>query len=442
MGQSRAFSAPGKALIAGGYLVLDPIYNSYVTALSSRMHSIVESDITTSTNGRRIKISSPQFKQGEWEYIIDGDKYFKDLKEINGRKNPFIEATIATILSYIQPKHNFNINITIYSDAGYHSQENTVSEVSSNGHKQFLYHEKAINEVAKTGLGSSAGLVTVLTIALLSYFEPQFNTNTSKHIVHNCAQIAHCYAQKKIGSGFDVAAAVYGSIIYKRFQPSLIEPFLTGDNVNNIDELKSLIESEWDFNHDQCTLPPKIRLLMGDIEGGSETPKLVSKILNWKREKLEESDLLYHNLNASNENLIKVLHDLHQFYNQDPEKYITEINQSHTSSSSPQFKALSDAINQIRLNLQSLTKLSGADVEPESQTELLDNCNLLAGSFGGVVPGAGGYDAICLLVIDQYIEDIIKETKHDEKFKNVTWLNLHEEEEGVKQENVEDYIGL
>ena len=40
---SKAFSAPGKALLAGGYLVLDPNYGAYVTALSSRMHAVIES---------------------------------------------------------------------------------------------------------------------------------------------------------------------------------------------------------------------------------------------------------------------------------------------------------------------------------------------------------------------------------------------------------------
>ena len=41
--------------------------------------------------------------------------------------------------------------------------------------------------------------------------------------VHNLAQLSHCCAQGKIGSGFDVAAAVYGTMQYVRFSPQVIE---------------------------------------------------------------------------------------------------------------------------------------------------------------------------------------------------------------------------
>lgn len=34
-----------------------------------------------------------------------------------------------------------------------------------------------------------------------------------RRVVHNLAQLVHANAQGKIGSGFDVAAAVYGAIV-------------------------------------------------------------------------------------------------------------------------------------------------------------------------------------------------------------------------------------
>jgi phosphomevalonate kinase len=37
------------------------------------------------------------------------------------------------------------------------------------------------------------------------------------HLLHNLAQYVHSLAQGKIGSGFDVSAAVYGSQTYRRF---------------------------------------------------------------------------------------------------------------------------------------------------------------------------------------------------------------------------------
>ena len=460
---ARAFSAPGKAFLAGGYLVLEPIYNAYVTALSSRMHAIVkrrDSGEVSST----ITISSPQFQEGEWTYKVDNTDLVKIPLEVNQRNNPFLEATVFTVLSYVQPKERFNLEITIFSDPGYHSQDDTTTRSSDNETKKFLYHSKPINDVAKTGLGSSAGLVAVVTTALISAFKDG-SISDLQNIIHNCSQIAHCYAQKKIGSGFDVATAVYGSIIYRRFDPDLInELFQHGFfNSQNDEQLKqsystalvNLVESKWEFNNTRCTLPPGIRLLMGDIKGGSETPKLVSRVLKWKSENVQQSSELYKRLNQANLDFIDALASLHHFYVETPATYKDllaylqstsvaklESNLQQIDPKLAPFANLIEAIKNIRSNLRDLTAYSGAEIEPQFQTILLDNCNELKGCLGGVVPGAGGYDAICLLVIEDSIDEFVDSTKQDKKFENVAWLNLHEEDDGIVEEQVNDYGGL
>lgn len=47
-----------------------------------------------------------------------------------------------------------------------------------------------------------------------------------------------------------------------------------------------------------------------------------------------------------------------------------------------------------------MSTLSQVPIEPPGQTRLLDACTALPGVIGGTVPGAGGYDAIVLLVVD------------------------------------------
>ena len=67
--------------------------------------------------------------------------------------------------------------------------------------------------ICKTGLGSSAALTVSLVGALLEWFQViDVSRHSEKHMVilHNLCQLAHANAQGKIGSGFDVAAAVYG----------------------------------------------------------------------------------------------------------------------------------------------------------------------------------------------------------------------------------------
>lgn len=56
-------SAPGKVLIAGGYLVLDPAFSGVVVSTSSRFYTTIQEHTTPS-----IRVRSPQFLNATWEY--------------------------------------------------------------------------------------------------------------------------------------------------------------------------------------------------------------------------------------------------------------------------------------------------------------------------------------------------------------------------------------
>ena len=80
-------------------------------------------------------------------------------------------------------------------------------------------------EIAKTGLGSSAAMVTAVVAAVLHHLQAvdlAVPSAGSQRVVHRVAQAAHCSAQGKVGSGFDVSAAVYGSQRYVRFSPACL----------------------------------------------------------------------------------------------------------------------------------------------------------------------------------------------------------------------------
>jgi phosphomevalonate kinase len=82
--------------------------------------------------------------------------------------------------------------------------------------------------VHKTGLGSSAALITSLVAGLLLHFGmiEDVTSEMSKRWIHNVAQFIHCFAQGKVGSGFDVSSAVWGSHLYKRFNPAILKPIM------------------------------------------------------------------------------------------------------------------------------------------------------------------------------------------------------------------------
>lgn len=93
-----------------------------------------------------------------------------------------------------------------------------------------------IATVHKTGLGSSAAMVTSLSGALFLHLTSpsQSPDRQTLDIIHNLAQYVHSLAQGKVGSGFDVSAAVWGSQVYRRFSETCLGDILS----RNIDHFQ------------------------------------------------------------------------------------------------------------------------------------------------------------------------------------------------------------
>jgi hypothetical protein len=67
---TAAVSAPGKVLLAGGYLVLDRAYQGLVFGLDARIHVCVQVPKTSDTDAsqQKIVVRSPQFQKAHWVY--------------------------------------------------------------------------------------------------------------------------------------------------------------------------------------------------------------------------------------------------------------------------------------------------------------------------------------------------------------------------------------
>ncbi|QID87358.1 phosphomevalonate kinase [Saccharomyces pastorianus] len=440
MSEFRAFSAPGKALLAGGYLVLDPKYDALVVGLSARMHALAYPyDLLEKLDKFEVRVRSRQFKDGEWSYQVSPESGFIPVS-VSGSKNPFIEKVIANVFNYFKPNMDDYCSrnlfvIDIFSDDAYHSQEDSVTR--HYGSRNLSFHSHRIEEVPKTGLGSSAGLVTVLTTALASFFVPNLTDNVEgyRKVIHNLSQVAHCQAQGKIGSGFDVAAAAYGSIRYRRFPPKLISDLPDIGNVNYPDKLTHLVdEVDWNITIESNCLPSGLALWMGDIKSGSETVKLVQKVKKWYDSHLPESLEVYTELDHANSRFMDELSKLDRLHN------------SHDHYSGQIFEAIKKmtlVARSIRKSqtrcFRKITEESGADIEPPVQTKLLDDCQTLEGVLTCLIPGAGGYDAI--VVIATQDADLKTQTAGDKRFSNVQWLDVCQADWGVrKEEEPETYF--
>jgi phosphomevalonate kinase len=284
-----------------------------------------------------------------------------------------------------------SLQITILADNSYYSTSPT-----SQTHGSFSNFGVALHEAHKTGLGSSAALVTSLTTALLVYLGPDslfanLTDPTTQKRIHNLAQASHCAAQGKVGSGFDVAAAVYGSCVYRRFSPDILSNLGDSHSSGFGERLHRCVE---DLNPDQTwdvelsskavEIPKSLLLLMCDVDCGSETPGMVKKVLAWRKDNPEEALLLWNALQQGTEDLCRKL---------------TELAKADLGSlTMDDQKQLSDIIQTIRTMVRDMSAKSQVPIEPPVITELLDYCTGLPGVVGGVAPGAGGYDAVALLV--------------------------------------------
>jgi phosphomevalonate kinase len=306
-------------------------------------------------------------------------------------RNPFVETTLAYVLTYL---HHLPIEpvgdlcITILADDDYYSHTRSSRKGS------FSKFDVSLADVHKTGLGSSAALVTALTAALLVAFLPDASPaplSSNQDVIHNLAQASHCAAQGKVGSGFDVAAAVYGSCLYRRFTPSILEQIGEVASDGFGERLHRCVENldsgqRWDTEvlKQAVQIPRSLRLVMCDVDCGSQTPGMVKKVLTWRQGMPEEANLLWSALQQGTEDLCEEL------------KRLAQLN----GITAPKYQNLRDIISTIRSLVREMSDKSGVPIEPPLQTDLLDACSAIPGVLGGLVPGAGGYDAIVVLVED------------------------------------------
>lgn len=313
--------------------------------------------------------------------------------------------------------------LIILADNDYYSN----AAAAADTHGRFSQYDVTLKDANKTGLGSSAALVTSFTAALLTHYLPTalFDVASEKGrtTLHNLAQAAHCAAQGKVGSGFDVAAAVYGSCTYRRFSPSILNRIPEAGAPGFADTLVSVVDGEpWDVEvaGSDMKMPPGVALRMCDVDCGSQTVGMVKKVLAWKAQDATASTQLWDELQTRNEALAETLR----------RGAVDE---------------LPGSVGEVRALIKKMGTASDVPIEPESQTALLDAISRVEGVYGGVVPGAGGFDAAALLMKDdavtkQRVNEFLAKWSRETSAK-VKLLNVKGEMEGVRREELDVYKG-
>ncbi|GAV84968.1 GHMP_kinases_N domain-containing protein, partial [Cephalotus follicularis] len=319
-------SAPGKVLMIGGYLVLKRPNAGIVLSTNARFYAIIQPFTTNSTPIPGLR---PYFILSLSYYLLLLFLHLYDFLFCESR-NPFVEQAVQYVVAAAHVTFDKNkdvlhklllqgLDITILgcNDFYYRNQIEarglpltpksldtlphftsiTLNAEDSNG-------EGCKPEVAKTGLGSSAAMTTAVVAGLLHYLGVVNLPSSTNHqqekkdcvdldMVHIIAQSAHCIAQGKVGSGFDVSSAVSGSQCYVQFSPEVIffsSHSVTENGLPLQEVIVDILKGKWDHERTKFSLPPLMNLLLGEPgSGGSSTPSMVGAVKKWQKSDPQKS---------------------------------------------------------------------------------------------------------------------------------------------------------
>ena len=439
-------SVPGKVLACGGYAILKRPNRGLVLATTARFTTTVKwckwdaASFGKNADYAHAVVCSPQF-DAVYEYLVSrtaDDHYCVKQKDSASERNVYVEATLAASLQAARAasggavwehlsrasKASEALRLDLLADNDFYSQQARLKSqglaFTCENLRKIPSGASALDEsgsLAKTGLGSSAALITSMVASMLHFF-----ADPEKDQVHRYAQIVHALVQGKIGSGFDVYAASFGSSIYSRYSPKAIQgamASLSTEEPGNgsatrsppLKPLRECVASDdaWDYCGMPMRLPSKIQLMCGDVATGSATPSMSRKILAWKERSDGGMPALWKELLECNERVISAVAALNEFCRSDPEAYSRIADACAESPArswasaddtvGPGFVSLRKSISDARKCLKSIGVEAQVPVEPDPQTRLCNDTMEITGVIACGVPGAGGYDAIFAFVL-------------------------------------------
>ncbi|KAL3497915.1 hypothetical protein ACH5RR_040647 [Cinchona calisaya] len=475
-------SAPGKVLMTGGYLILERPNAGIVLSTNARFYAIVkpiydeikpESWAWAWTD---VKLTSPQMSRETVYKLSFQNLTFQPVSSSDSR-NPFVEHAVQYAVAAARAKFDKDqtdalhrlllqgLDITILGCNEFYSYRNQIelrglpltpeSLASLPPFSSITFNSEESSgqkpEVAKTGLGSSAAMTTAVVAALLHYLgvvdlSPEKKNDADLDVVHMIAQTAHCIAQGKVGSGFDVSSAVYGSQRYVRFSPQVLSSAQGAVNGIPLEEVISdVLQAKWDHERTKFSLPPSMTLLLGEPgTGGSSTPSMVGAVKKWQKSDPQKSLETWRKLSEANSALELHLNALCGYAEKYGDAYRSAISRcslltsekwvGEDEPSQAIVKALlgaRDAMLEIRSHMRKMGEAAGIPIEPESQTQLLDATINTEGVLLAGVPGAGGFDAVFAVTLGDSSNNVAKAWSS----LNVLALLVKEDPNGVSIEN-------
>ena len=231
-------------------------------------------------------------------------------------------------------------------------------------------------KVEKVGLGSSAAVTVAVVGAVLQFH----GRAVEKDVVYQIAAAAHYAAQGGKGSGFDVAASVYGGVIAYKHR---------GEGMGEVTSLP---------------IPTGLQLLVGWTGEAASTTEMMKEMGRWKEQHREEYDQIMSAIGKTVEELIAA-------WKEDNKDQMIML------------------LKKNRELLQELGAKSGVQIE----TAVLKKLSDIADKHGaGKVSGAGGGD--CGIAV---VSDLGRQIKVEWKKEDIMPLDVHIDEKGVEEDEGE-----
>jgi len=286
--KTLTFSSPGKILWIGSYTVVFGGI-SHSIAIDKRVRCSILGEV----NGVRFHTSYGDFLPGQ---------------------NKLIDSVISVIKEKVGDVKN--LEISLINDT------------------EFLIDGR------KTGLGSSSAATVSLTACLYYYLTGKLDLNE----IHYLSQKANIFRQRGIGSGFDIATAVYGSVVYRRF---------------------SDVERK-DWSIEVTPIPEGYEMIMGFTGRSADTVNLVTEFTKIK-EKPEFKEIF-------------------EMIEQENEMAVKYIKRKDMISAYPHIKL-------ARSYLELVAKRTGFPLMSENEKRIIKESEK-RGALIALSPGAGGGDSI------------------------------------------------
>ncbi len=353
--------APGKILWLGGYSILERPNVGFVTTVDAYAHASIQAEANDT-----IKINVPQFS-----------------KSVIGKletKTGAIRISVPEELKVV--KTALEVSLKYASALGCETHGLSLTTTTDGA---MTYKIGEDGRISKSGLGTSAA-VTVATVGA-ALKELGLNPKENEAL-HKLSQLSHSIATDKIGSGFDIAAATYGSVVYSRYSPEMVTSLPRSCSG---DDLVKSVKSRWDYRMAPLRLPSFFKLLAASIVGGSAiTTSFVKKVNDFKVRDPNKYSEVMKRLNTENVIAINAL------------KRVNKGND--VEGNTQKFRSAFEtgwAITKL------LGYLSGAEIVDADVENLIEESKI-NGAYVAKTPGAGGRDAIVALAKGQMSYDALK----------------------------------